>query len=223
MIMTPRELQATIGVVEKLVEALSSAKGTTEEKAKQIAEACRRGQQWLKEWQATPVLTSVEQDTVLRKALSQLVAAASTSAQHSLRHKHGRCDEYDNMEDSDGMDLDRALERARRALSGTSTEPPGSNEGPPIPLPTFTLAPIPPGPDACPTCGIRQGLGTCSTCDLRMHRGIEGMEKWVALALWYIGEVPTTSERERQHIEASRALLWWAKGHDEDLGIPTRP
>lgn len=55
-----------------------------------------------------------------------------------------------------------------------------------------------------------------------MHRGIDGIEEWVALALWYIGLVPTTSEREAQHLEAARALLWWANGHDEDLAIPPR-
>jgi hypothetical protein len=76
---------------------------------------------------------------------------------------------------------------------------------------------IPLGPDACESCAVRQGLGNCSTCNLRMHRGIDEIEAWVALAIWYIGEVPITSEAETRHLEVARALLWWAKGHDEDL------
>lgn len=46
------------------------------------------------------------------------------------------------------------------------------------------------------------------------------MEAWVALALWYIGEVPTTSDGEAQHLDAARKLLWWAKGHEVDLEKP---
>lgn len=157
--MNHTELQATVEVVQKLVDALSWAQGATDEKTREIQEAYRNGAYWLKEWQASVALV-------------------------------------------------------RAPAPGPTT--------PALELPTFHIPPIPPGVGACPNCVVRQGLGACSTCTIRMHRGIDGMEAWVALALWYIGEVPTTSERENRHLEAARVLLWWAKGHDENLSIPTR-
>jgi hypothetical protein len=188
--MNQRELRATIDVVQTLVDALSRVQGTTEEEGQQLRTAWRKGAYWLKEWQSE---FHVQNPTDPSKEAGGF---------------------YDVYKHVAGPMLKAMGAAEHQGTAGPQPDKAASG------LPTFSPLPIPPGREACPNCGVRQGLGNCSTCIIRMHRGIEGMENWVALTIWYIGEVPTTSEREANHLEVGRALLWRAKGHHEDLDLP---
>jgi hypothetical protein len=75
-----------------------------------------------------------------------------------------------------------------------------------------------PPPHACPTCGIRTGLGTCGTCMVRSGRGVDGLDDWIRTALLLLDSIPESALTpiEGQH----RAwLLAWARGRE----VPPSP
>ncbi len=67
------------------------------------------------------------------------------------------------------------------------------------------------GPEACDSCALRVGLGTCVVCTIRAHRagGADGLDRWIPLAIAGLEGYLSNVDRER--------LVAWARGCPTDL------